>query len=59
MQWLTHAEFWYNTSTHSALGKSPFEVLHNRSPRQLGITADSTCSVPDLQAWLDVRQLSG
>lgn len=58
MQWITHAEFWYNTSAHSALlGKSPFEVLYNRTPRQLGLTADSTCSVPDVQAWLDERQL--
>jgi len=57
IQWLTLAEYWYNTSLHSALGKSPFEVLYGRSPRILGLTTDSTCSVPDLQAWLDERQL--
>jgi hypothetical protein len=57
MQWLTLAEFWYNTSLHSALGKSPFEVLYARSPRHLGITNASLCTVPDLQTWLNERQL--
>jgi len=57
IQWLPLAEYWYNTSLHSALGKSPFEVLYGRSPRQLGITPDAACSVPDLQQWLEERQL--
>jgi hypothetical protein len=42
---------------HSALGRSPFEVLYNREPRQLGLTADSACAVPDVQVWLDERKL--
>jgi transposase InsO family protein len=32
-EWLPLAEYWYNTNWHSALGKSPFEVLYGRSPR--------------------------
>jgi hypothetical protein len=33
IQWLTMAEYWYNTSLHFGLGKSPFEVLYGRLPR--------------------------
>lgn len=56
-QWLPAAEFWYNTSFHSALGKSPFEVLYGHTPRQLGITNLQQCAVPDLEEWLKQRQL--
>lgn len=31
-QWLSLAEYWYNTSFHSALGKTPFEVLYGYPP---------------------------
>jgi transposase InsO family protein len=57
LQWLPLSEYWYNTSLHSALGKSPFEVLYNRSPRQLGLSVDDTCPIPDLDAWLAERDL--
>jgi len=36
-KWLSLAEFWYNTTFQSALGKTPFEVLYGHSPRHLGI----------------------
>jgi transposase InsO family protein len=36
-KWLPRDEHWYNTTVHSALGKSPFQVLYGRNPRQLGV----------------------
>lgn len=56
-KWISAAEFWYNTTVHSALGKSPFEVIYGYSPRQLGIANLQLCSVPDLEQWLKDREL--
>jgi hypothetical protein len=52
--WLPLAEYWYNTAYHTALGKSPFEVLYGHSPRHLGISA-TDCASPDLEVWLKER----
>jgi hypothetical protein len=57
IQWLSLAEFWYNTSFHSALGKSPFEVLYARSPRQLSLVPANLSSSVDLQSWLEEHQV--
>jgi hypothetical protein len=54
-QWLPLCEFWYNTNWHSALGKSPFEVLYGYSPRYFGISADDAVTPVDVQDWLDQR----
>lgn len=55
MKWLALAEYWYNTSTHSALGKSPFEILFGRSPSHFGISDVSASPVPDVSTMLDER----
>jgi hypothetical protein len=56
-KWLPLAEFWYNSSFHSSLGTSPFEVLYGRPPRSLGLSAVDAIPVGDLQSWLANRQL--
>jgi transposase InsO family protein len=55
--WLPLAEYWYNTAFHSALGKTPFEVLYVQQPCHLGISDAVSCTVPDLESWLHDRSL--
>jgi transposase InsO family protein/ribosomal protein L21E len=55
--WLSVAEYWYNTSFHSSLGRSPFEVLYGRSPRHLGLDLSDASTQLDLQTWLQQREL--
>jgi ribosomal protein L21E len=54
-QWLSLAEYWYNTTYHSALGTSPFEVLYDHPPKHFGIVPEDASSVTDLQEWLNER----
>ncbi|XP_066358305.1 uncharacterized protein [Miscanthus floridulus] len=48
-------KFWYNTSSHSALGRSSFEVQFGRSPRHFGITDLAASPVPDVASMLAER----
>jgi transposase InsO family protein len=57
VRWLPLAEYWYNTSFHSSLGTTPFEVLYGRTPRTLGLSLTDAVSVQDLQSWLSQREL--
>jgi hypothetical protein len=54
-QWLSLAEYWYNTTYHSALGTTPFEVLYGHPPRHFGIVPADASSVTSLQEWLNER----
>jgi hypothetical protein len=56
-QWLSLAEFWYNTSYHTTIGRSPFEALYGAPPWFFGMTAASAPSVGDLSQWLQERQV--
>jgi transposase InsO family protein len=35
--WLSAAEYWYNTSYHSSIGRSPFEALYGYPPKHFGL----------------------
>ena len=55
--WIALAEFWYNASTHSATGFSPFEALYGYPPRQFGISVFDDVAVPELSTWLQDHQV--
>jgi len=57
LKWLHLAEFWINTSRHSALSKSPFEVLYGYAPRVFGISPADAHPVSDVHTWLQDRAL--
>jgi hypothetical protein len=48
-KWLPMAEFWYNTSYHTALGRTPFEVLYGYAPKIFGIPCKGSSSVFQVQ----------
>lgn len=50
--WLSLAEYWYNTTYHSALGMPPFEALCAHPPRHFGLVPSDACTSTDLKQWL-------
>ena len=51
-RWLLSAEFWYNTSSHSALGQTPFEVLYGFPPHHLGLDLSAAAAIIELSEWM-------
>jgi hypothetical protein len=57
MKCLSLAEFWYNTRYHTSLDRSPFEVLYGHKPRFFGLQTKDSCQVPNLESWMQEREL--
>lgn len=55
VDWLSLAEFGYNTSYHSTLKSTPFEVLYGHKPRFFGISNVADAVVTDLAEWTQER----
>lgn len=53
--WIPFAEFWYNSTYHSAHGLTPFQALYGHKPRHFGISVDNVCTVTNLDSWLQER----
>jgi hypothetical protein len=51
------AEYWHNTTVHSAIKMTPFEALYGRTPPSIPDYVHNTTTIPDLQAALEHRQL--
>jgi hypothetical protein len=51
-EWVSLAEFWYNTTYHSAHGHTPFEALYGYPPKHFGITSTDACLAPHSEDWL-------
>jgi hypothetical protein len=56
-QWLPLAEYWYNTTYHSALQNTPFEVLYGHPPHHFGIVPEDVIIVTNLNEWLTERNI--
>jgi hypothetical protein len=55
--WLALAEFWYNTSVHSATAKTTFSVLYGHEPHHFGISVEDVYVPVVLSEWMQERQV--
>jgi hypothetical protein len=55
-QWISMAEYWYNTCFHSSLKVTPFEALYGFPPPALGEISALGTTDPDAHNFLATRQ---
>lgn len=54
-KWLTFAKWWYNTSFHSTIRLTPFEVLYGIKPSQLALGPYQQSNVTAVEELLQER----
>jgi hypothetical protein len=60
VSFLPLVEFWYNTSFHIAIGRSPFEAMYGRAPRHFGLSAPTPTPTksPGMDQWLQDQKVA-
>ena len=53
---LLWAEFWYNTSFHSSIGMTPFQVLYGKPPRAIQTYQPGTSTIEAVDSELTTRE---
>ncbi|KAK4391181.1 Transposon Ty3-G Gag-Pol polyprotein [Sesamum angolense] len=54
-QWITLAEFWFNTNFHSRLKATPFQALYGYPPNQLAIGPYLRCHHSEVEELMQGR----
>ncbi|XP_026459398.1 uncharacterized protein LOC113360062 [Papaver somniferum] len=55
-QWLSLAEWWFNTNYHTSLKMSPFQALYGYEPSHLIFPVPTTTSVASVKSYLKDRK---
>ena len=55
LQWLSWAEYWYNTSFHTSAQTTPFQIVYGREPPPIIKYGRNSTSVSSVEAMLEER----